>query len=157
MTERCAIPTWPQGGAAHGPWQIAGPRHARLQAEAARGCGPAASGGFDTARARTPEQWQVGTKEQALQSNQGTNPHTPQALAVTMIRRLQSSAQWWAGLNFAPHTEILTLPWEVRWDSLLSHPRFLSSRWGPPQYLEFSNLPPETNSPRINQTAGALS
>ena len=57
---------WPKRGAAHDPWQIVGPRHARPQARAARGSGPAASGGFDTARARPPEQCQVGTKEQAL-------------------------------------------------------------------------------------------
>ena len=66
VTERCATTPCPQGGAACEPWQIVGPRHARPQTAAVRGSGPAASGGFDTARARPPGQWQVGTKEQAL-------------------------------------------------------------------------------------------
>ena len=52
----------------------------------------------------------AGKKEQGIQSSEGTNPDTRHALAVTMIRRLWSSGQWRAGLNFAPDTEIRTAP-----------------------------------------------
>lgn len=56
----------PHGGAALEPWQIVGPRHARPLTGAARSSGPAEADGFDTAHARLPGQWQVGTNEQAL-------------------------------------------------------------------------------------------
>jgi hypothetical protein len=48
------------------PGQIVGPRHARPEAGAARGCGPAACGEFDRACARCRCNWQVGTEEQVL-------------------------------------------------------------------------------------------
>ena len=46
------------------PGQIVGPRHARPQAGAARGSGPAASGEFDHALRAMPKKCQVGTEEQ---------------------------------------------------------------------------------------------
>ena len=50
VTDHAAIATWVQRGGRAQPWQIVGPRHARSQAVAARGSGPAEDGGFDTAR-----------------------------------------------------------------------------------------------------------
>ena len=61
-----SAPTWPQAWHRAQPGQIVGPRHARPQAGAARGSGPAASGEFDRASARLPMKWQVGTEEQVL-------------------------------------------------------------------------------------------
>ena len=46
MTDRAAIATWVQHGGRARPWQIVGPRHARSQAVAARGSGPAEDGGY---------------------------------------------------------------------------------------------------------------
>ena len=48
------------------PCQIAGPRHARLEAGLRVAPVPPPSGGFDTACARPPVDCQVGTKEPAL-------------------------------------------------------------------------------------------
>jgi hypothetical protein len=46
----------------------------------------------------------VGTKEQALRSNQGTILGTRRGIAVAITRRIQSLAQWWVKLN-KPHTQ----------------------------------------------------
>jgi len=43
-----------------------GPRHARRQAAAARGSGPAASGGFDTASARRPDNASLDTIQNVI-------------------------------------------------------------------------------------------
>lgn len=74
------------------------------KAGAARGSGPAEDGGFDTARVWQPGSWQVGTKEQALRSNQGTTMPARRGIAVTSIQRLQSFTQWWVRL-IKPHTQ----------------------------------------------------
>jgi hypothetical protein len=103
VTELCASTSCPHGGAACESRQIVGPRHARPQqglrvapvppkpadltrlAHGRRGNGR--SGRRNRRFGRTKEQ-----------------PSPPHGLAATIVRRLQSSAQWWVRLT-QPHTQ----------------------------------------------------
>jgi len=89
--------------------QIVGPRHARRQAAAARGSGPAASGGFDTACARRPKNARSGRRnrrcsrtKELLFAGVPTGRQCHSNLAV--------ARQWWGRPNHVPHTEIRTIP-----------------------------------------------
>ena len=102
MTDRAAIATWVQHGGRARPWQIVGPRHARSQAVAARGSGPAEDGGFDTAGRGRQDDGRSGRRNRHLDRTKEQSGD--RGLAVAIARRLQSLAQWWVRLT-KPRTQ----------------------------------------------------
>jgi hypothetical protein len=88
------------------PGQIVGPRHARPQAGAARGSGPAASGEFDHACARCRRNVRSGRRNRCLDR---TREH---GSACRIGHALDTVTCPTGGeTENASHTEILTIPW----------------------------------------------
>jgi hypothetical protein len=91
------------------PGPIVGPRHARPETGAARGCGPAASGEFDRACARCRRNGRSGRRNRCFDQ---TKEHGLASLPVCRVgHSLDTVTRPTAGgIENASHTEILTLP-----------------------------------------------
>jgi hypothetical protein len=94
------------------PGQIVGPRHARPEAGAARGCGPAASGEFDRAYARCRRDGRSGRRNRCFDR---TKEHGPDSIEACRVGHSFDTVTCPIGgetenASHTSHTEILTLP-----------------------------------------------
>jgi hypothetical protein len=91
------------------PGPIVGPRHARPETGAARGCGPAASGEFDRACARCRRNGRSGRRNRCFDQ---TKEHGLASLRVCGVGHSldTGTCPTAGGIENASHTEILTLP-----------------------------------------------